>query len=225
MTDQKPKTKKAWKHLTDADLQEIVALYKTGKYTQDQIARKVKRGSGTISSILKKYKQEKLFGVTPKKVVQETLIKKPVSPPELDLTPKQMTLDPDEIKLLKGSESSNEFIKEYFMQFGFDRRTANQLRDFWTKRAAIFTYDQIQYAMHKLNQVKPKITKVTTKADEEIGSTPSLETLVTHTNQYLAECIQLHKEMLDISKKQLKFFEQERERVISEKALKQGKTE
>jgi hypothetical protein len=102
--------------------------------------------------------------------------------------------------LLKASISANEFIENYFKKFGFNVRNATTLRDFWTKRAEIFEYETQKYA------VKPAKKTITEKADEEVGSTPSVETLIGRTNNLLAECIQLHKEILSISKNQYQIF-------------------
>jgi hypothetical protein len=214
--------KKTWSLLTDAERQMIIDLNNTGKYRQKDIALKVRRGEATVCNVLKKYKSDLGKGDEEANMVEAkvTATSHPGKKhPTYPLTESQLSLDKDEIKLLKKSAESDGFIKDYFRQIGFDRRTTDQLRDFWARRDDILEHDR------KKHEIKPPVTKITMKADGEVGSVPSLETLVTHTNQFLAECIQLHKEMLDVTKKQLMFFEQERDRMLSEKARLRSQTD
>jgi hypothetical protein len=208
---------KKWSKMSEDEKQRVFDLYDTGKYKQYEIARMVNRDGATISTMLKEYRKRKSTGTVPSKGGVSNggdMIRKDVKysgrqpvnqPSKYPLSKRQQELNADEVAVLKESKNANVFTENYFKKFGFIR-TANQLRDIWTLRKAIFDYEVQKHA------VKPITGKITEKADEEVGSTPSLEVLVGRTNNRLAECIQLHKDLLKVAKEQLDLFKQIQER-------------
>lgn len=209
---------RTWKTITTGEKQLICEMYDSG-YTAKDIAEKLKRAQSTINITLVKCGRTPLTASKTKKDTKTELVKKQLNAVTVSLNQKkdtktglekrlvkrrlnalQQSLHSSEIHLLKISKSSNEFIEQYFQQFGFGIRSATTLRDFWTKRKEIIEYESQKYA------VKPAKKVITEKADEEVGSTPSVETLIGRTNNLLAECIQLHKEMINIALNQYQHF-------------------
>jgi hypothetical protein len=208
-----------WTKMTTIEKQKIIDMYTSGKFKyQKDIARAANRDASIVCTIIKEYNLNQSRKPVPKatattKTVEKPAPVKPVSKKKYSLSEKEKNLNADTISLLQTAKSHNEFVQGYYKnpKLGFEA-TVFELINMWTHRDAILEHEKEKHVV-KLPQ-----KQIVEKADADVGSYPSLESLQSNNNRMLAECIQLHKEILAVLTKQFDFFKQEQARVMAEKS-------
>lgn len=199
---------KTWKATSKGEREEIVRLYNTGKYTQEQIADITHRGSGTISNVLKKVKglpkKNLILNVEPVKKADaqkkdnktgSSVISKEYKPSE-----REKNLHPDVIKLLQTSKSHDEFVQGYYKKFGFNSGVGiHILIGMWTHRAAIFKFEKEKEEQKNAIVIKiPVITEPIKK--EKPDSLPDVGEQLAKINNNIVEMIFITKDLLQVQK-------------------------
>jgi hypothetical protein len=197
--------------------QKIIDIYNTGTCkSQSEIARKVRCAQSSVSSVIVDYKKKRGSPINLK------------TPPSRELQKQQsitllgMTIKPEELGLLQASKNKDAFVQLYYQRIGFEKRSIDALHLMWARYQATLSVGKPNKG--KIVKIAPKVMQIIEKAKGEVGSTPSLETLVSHTNNALAEQTAILLEIKTVQEHLLRFFENEQKRVIAEKAAQNKKT-
>lgn len=188
--------KRGYRLLTETEIQNIIDLFKSGKYEyQSDIAKKVGRDGGTVSIVLKNYQKygiasasKKPAGVSgtsakPIEKAKKQKKAKPVSKTDDKVTEgggkkykpyERLAPTKSEISVLKKAKSIDDFIINYFKRFGFGRRTTYNLRYIWTKRSRIFAQQQEQKKQEE-NIAAPKKPAI---SGENIAAAKAIDTVL-----------------------------------------------
>lgn len=222
----KSQNKRTWKVMTQKEKEEIVRLYNTGKYTQEQIADITHRGAGTISTLIREAKglPKKKLVLDAEPTVKKGDIKKQGENREgsymakkYKLSENERNLHLDVIEILQTSKSHDEFVQGYYKKFGFNSGAGiHKLIGMWTHRVSILNFEkEKKEKFEKEKKFKEHLLAVTLAQKkifekpikkEKPDSLPDVGEQLVKINNNIVEMIFITKDLLQVQQDTFALF-------------------